>query len=104
MTSYIYDGPANRLRLSGQTLVRGTVVQLDGRAAEAAERHPHVRSARAPKASGDQATNQPDGLVARRALVARAKELGIPATGKSDALKAAIAEAEAAGESEDDAE
>lgn len=37
------------------------------------------------------------GLAERQALVARAKELGIPANGKSAELKAAIAEAEAAG-------
>jgi hypothetical protein len=104
MTSYIYDGPGNRLRLAGHTLVRGVAVQLDGRAAEAAARHPNVRSARAPKSGGNSSPNQTDGLAERRKLVARAKELGIPATGKSEALAAAIAKAEAAGESEGGAE
>lgn len=37
-----------------------------------------------------------DALTARRALVARAKQFGIPATGRSVDLEAAIAAAEAA--------
>lgn len=103
MASYIFDGPGNRLRIAGHTIVQGVVVQLDGAAAEAAERHPNMRLVRVRTA--DQAPNQPPpALAERRALVARAKELGIPATGKSDALREAIAAAEAAGESEDDAE
>lgn len=98
MTRFIYDGPGNRLILAGQTLVQGQVVELEGHAAEAAARHPGVSKAGDDKAAraAHSAPNKSDGLAARRALVARAKELDIPATGKSDALTAAIAEAEQA--------
>lgn len=40
-------------------------------------------------------TTDGDPLAARRALVARAKELGLPASGKTAELEAAIADAEA---------
>lgn len=102
MTRYMYEGPATRLVLGGITIVRGRVVELDGRAAEAAARHPGVREVGAEKAKAHSSPNQSDGLAARHALVARAKELGIPATGKSEALVAAIAAAEAAGDDDDE--
>lgn len=42
---YIYTGPAGRLVIAGQTLVRGVPAELDGRAAAAAAAHPHIASA-----------------------------------------------------------
>lgn len=107
MPTYIYEGQANSLRISGRTLVRGRPTELDGVAAEGAAayaaKHPDLReiggsgdkpAKAAPKRSGGSPA-----LAERQALVARAKELGIPAKGKSADLAAAVAaaEAEAAG-------
>jgi len=54
------------------------------------------KPSKADKPAAAPAAAKPNGLAERRALVERAKELGIPAKGKSDELAAAIAEAEAA--------
>jgi hypothetical protein len=42
MPAFTYTGRANRLVLAGRTLVRGRLVELDGRAADAAAAHPDV--------------------------------------------------------------
>lgn len=55
---------------------------------------PDAKGAGKAKAT-EPAASSSNALAERQALVARAKELGIPAKGKSDELQAAVAEAEA---------
>ena len=103
MPKFEYTGPSLFLHVAGARLTRGQPVELEGRAAAAAAEHPDIREvsdkpaarSRAPKA--DSGSGSADALAARRALVARAKELGIAGASrmKSDALAAAVAEAEA---------
>lgn len=94
MPTFIYEGPGHALSLAGRNLTRGVPAELEGRAAEAASQHPDVRSAdKTPAAS--RSRTAPTGLGRYAALKARAKELGLPATGKADELEAAIAAEEA---------
>ena len=69
------------------------------RAREAATRERIAEARARGEAPGSSVIAPPEGgtsaLASRRALVARAKELGIPASGKSSELEAAIAAAEA---------
>lgn len=96
MPLYVYEGPGTSLSISGRELRHGRPTALEGRAAAAAEAHPHIRSVEA-------AENAPTGLSRYAALKARAKELDIPATGKADDLEAAITAEEARRSAEADA-
>ena len=98
MPSYTFTGPGERLHLGSKvTLIRGVSKELSGDAAARAERHPRVRSSGSRSDATPQVSRgNPGALAARRAMVARAKELGIPATGKNAELAAAIAAAEEA--------
>ncbi|HSV93928.1 MAG TPA: hypothetical protein VLH81_12670 [Desulfobacterales bacterium] len=87
MARYLLDGEAMCLVIAGQTIIRGLATDLSGPAAEAAELHPDLV-----RLDPDEV---PDAFAERRALVARAKALGIAPVGKSAALRAAIAAAEA---------
>lgn len=94
MPSYVFTGPGQILHLGHVHLRRGQPQELSGADAERAARHPRVSG---PGGKGKAPAAIPvDALAARRELVARAKELGIPATGKNADLKAAIAAAEGA--------
>lgn len=111
MPLFTYEGTAHSLRVHGQTLTRGTPTELTGDAAKVAraymEKHSDLvesdgSSEKPAKAKGGaKSSGSAKALEERQALVARAKELGIPAKGKSDELKAAIAEAEAKTSSSD---
>ena len=90
MPLYVYEGSGTSLTISGRELRHGQPRNLEGRAAEAAGRHPDVRALDAPKASRS-SSEAPAGLAEFAAIKARAKELGIPATGKKVDLVAAIA-------------
>lgn len=104
MPLFVYEGQANSLRVSGRTLHRGVPTELEGRAAETAAtyaaKHRELRALDGAEEKPAKGTSKSGGsnaaLEKRRALVARAKELGIPAKGKNDELEAAIAAAEAA--------
>lgn len=87
MTQFVYMGPGSALSLAGRNLPRGIPVELEGRAADAAAHHPdvHAHSASAEHSAASA------GLDAYRALKARAKEIGLPATGKAEEVEAAIA-------------
>lgn len=92
MPEYVYEGPGSSISIAGQSLAHGEPTTLEGRAAEAAEAHPEIRaigSGRAAKATTSGTT--PTGLGRYAALKARAKGLGLAATGKADDLEAAIA-------------
>jgi hypothetical protein len=99
MPEFIYEGQSHSLRVSGRTLLRGRPTPLEGLAAENAAayaaKHPELRELAGSDVTGKAGSSNP--LAERQALVARAKELGIPAKGKSVELAAAIAAAEAAG-------
>lgn len=100
MTQFVYEGPYGSLYIAGRSVYRGEPFEVADDAAgksAAAElaAHPDIHEIKVSKAAKAEA-GQPSALAERQALVARAKELGIPAKGKSAELAAAIAEAEAA--------
>lgn len=105
MPQFTYNGQAGSLRIAGQTLLRGRPTELTGAAAKSAaayaEKYPDRLAGgeaddKPAKAKSAKRTGNSAALAERQALVARAKELGIPAKGKSPDLKAAIEAAEAA--------
>lgn len=102
MPQFIYEGTGHSLSIAGRTLVRGIPASLEGRAAESASSHPDVRSIDAPGAKKGSAAKAPAALAEFAAMRARAKELGIRATGKKADLAAAI-EAEERRLAEEDA-
>lgn len=99
MPTFVYNGPSTSLSIAGRTLDRGQPTILEGRAAEAAASHPNVSAldalaggkARAARPTAD----RPAAFAEFAALKARAKDLGLPATGKKADLEAAVAAAEA---------
>lgn len=90
MPMYIYEGPGTSLSIAGRTLDRGQPMVLESRAADAAEAHPEVRAIGTSDRKAAESGHAPTGLEHYKALKARAKELGIPATGKAETLAAAI--------------
>lgn len=87
MATFAYMGQGTSLSISGHSLDRGIPVELEGHAAEAARQHHEIEEIDA------EAKAAPAGSYAD--LQARARELGIAASGK----KAELAEAIAAEES-----
>lgn len=89
MPIFVYEGPGAGISIAGRSLDRGQPTVLEGRAAEQAGAHPDVRllapAGDAPKREGPTYAD----------LKSRAKELGLPATGKAEELAAAIAAEEA---------
>lgn len=71
MPSFIYTGSSGRLVIAGKTLVRGIPAELEGRAADAASRHPRV--SRAGKAA-TAAAAAPAPTDARAALEAMSRD------------------------------
>jgi hypothetical protein len=98
--TFLIDG--NRWVRQGDTAVAGHPI-MKGHEAAFEPWHPTFGTIEDPE---EKDAGKPDALAARNALVARAKELGIPAGGKSDELAASIAaaEAEAAAKAAADAE
>lgn len=88
MPLFIYTGPHGSLSIAGRSLDRGQPTRLEGRAAEAAAGHPDIQPHVEPAERLPEGPSYAD-------LQAKAKELGIPATGSKVDLAAAIVAAEA---------
>jgi hypothetical protein len=94
---YVYEGEG-AVVAAGIRFEPGAEIEVNDKVAAKLEgREGFSKAGKAAKeaAATAAAAEQKDALADRRALVKRAKELGIPATGKSDELKAEIEKAEA---------
>jgi hypothetical protein len=88
--TFVYEGSGHSLSLAGRSLTRGIPINLEGRAAEAAASHPDIRAVGASGTKQSPPKKAPTALAEFAAIKARAKELGLPATGKKADLEGAI--------------